>query len=68
MNQKSQLDRLYRGRPIATGNPYLDVSVADMGATLVLTWLDESPMRVPARLLRERCLCETCRGKRGNFC
>ncbi|WP_420538458.1 gamma-butyrobetaine hydroxylase-like domain-containing protein [Marinobacter subterrani] len=32
-----------------------------MGGTLVLKWLGESAVHIPARTLRRHCLCEDCK-------
>ncbi|ERS81081.1 hypothetical protein Q672_07130 [Marinobacter sp. EVN1] len=61
------VERLSRGKPVNTGNPFLEVSVINMGATLVLRWLGESAVQVPAQVLRVNCQCETCRANKGDY-
>jgi DUF971 family protein len=61
-----QIKRLYSGKPIHTGNPYLEASITDMGATLALQWLGEPVVQIPAQVLRMRCQCDTCRSGKGN--
>ncbi|KXS53224.1 DUF971 domain-containing protein [Marinobacter persicus] len=60
-------ERLLTGKPVHTGNPYLEASVINLGAALVLRWLGESAVQVPAQRLRDHCQCDSCRGRKGDL-
>lgn len=56
-----QFERLFRGKPVHTGNPYLEAALSDGGSTLALKWLNQTTVRIPAVVLRRHCQCKRCR-------
>lgn len=56
-----QYERLLRGNPVYTGNPYLEAALSDGGSTLALKWLNQTTVRIPAVVLRRHCQCKLCR-------
>ncbi len=56
-----QFERLFRGKPVHTGNPYLEAALSDGGSTLALKWRNQTTVRIPAVVLRRHCQCKRCR-------